>query len=161
MTQNNDNSITKDQESLLIKKQFLEQLLGQETIKEVGLDDLIKVQEKFNDPMLLSVLIYKLIEEKKQTNELLRNINEKYDKLQFMLQQKNQSENSSLLSIPSETDDKIISYIRSVGKADAETIKTEFKYKGTNAASQRLNNLVKVGHLSKIVSGRKVYFIVK
>jgi hypothetical protein len=159
MTQNNDTS-NNGPESLL-KKQFLEQLLGQETIQEVGLDDLIKIQEKFNDPMLLSVLVYKLIEEKKQTNELLKNINEKYDKLQFMLQQKAQSENAPLISIPSETDDKIISYIRSIGRADAEAIKNEFNYKGTNAASQRLNNLVKSGHLSKIVSGRKVYFFVK
>lgn len=149
---NNDN--TQD-----TKKMFLEQLLGQQ-FKELGLADLMDIQEKTQDPLVLSVLVFKLLEERKETNKILKDIQEKYDKLQFSLSQKESVSNLDIKML-SETDDKIISYIREKKRADAEEIKEAFGYKGTNAASQRLNNLVKDKYLQKITAGRKVYFIIR
>lgn len=149
---NNDN--TQD-----TKKMFLEQLLGQQ-FKELGLADLMDIQEKTQDPLVLSVLVFKLLEERKETNKILKDIQEKYDKLQFSISQKESVSNLDTKML-SETDDKIISYIREKKRADAEEIKEAFGYKGTNAASQRLNNLVKDKYLQKITAGRKVYFIIR
>jgi len=149
---NNDN--TQD-----TKKMFLEQLLGQQ-FKELGLADLMDIQEKTQDPLVLSVLVFKLLEERKETNKILKDIQEKYDKLQFSISQKESVSNLDIKML-SETDDKIISYIREKKRADAEEIKEAFGYKGTNAASQRLNNLVKDKYLQKITAGRKVYFIIR
>lgn len=149
---NNDN--TQD-----TKKMFLEQLLGQQ-FKELGLSDLMDIQEKTQDPLVLSVLVFKLLEERKETNKILKDIQEKYDKLQFSLSQ-NQIQSNSEVKMLSETDDKIITYIREKKRADAEDIREAFGYKGTNAASQRLNNLVKDKYLQKITAGRKVYFIIR
>jgi hypothetical protein len=142
------------------KRIFLEQLLG-EQFKELGLSDLMAIQEKTQDPLVLSVLVFKLLEERKETNKILKEIQEKYDKLQTSIQTKeNTNKNLEIVLLP-ETDDRIISYIKEHGKADAEEIKEMFGYKGTNAASQRLNNLVKANYLQKVNSGRKVYFVVK
>jgi len=142
------------------KRIFLEQLLGKQ-FKELGLSDLIAIQEKTQDPLVLSVLVFKLLEERKETNRILSEIQEKYDKLSLSIQNNgNQRSTPEIVLLP-ETDDRIISYIREHGKADAEEIKEMFNYKGTNAASQRLNNLVKANYLQKVNSGRKVYFVVK
>jgi len=148
----------------ITKQIFLEKLLKQDT-KELGLNDLIQIQEKFNDPLILSVILHQLLEERKRTNEILKDLYEKYDSLQFSI--KNSKEFSNLnqdqdtINILPEIDDKIISFIRANQKVDAEQVQEAFNYKGSNAASQRLNRLVKEGYLRKVQAGRKVYFIVK
>ncbi len=147
----------------LTKQLFLEQLLKEDS-QEMGLSDLIQIQEKFNDPLILSVILHQLLEERKKTNSILKDLYEKYDSLQFAFKQKKESEDTSNLdtiNILAEIDDKIISFIRTKQKVDAEEVQTEFNYKGSNAASQRLNRLVKEGYLKKIQAGRKVYFIVR
>jgi hypothetical protein len=140
-------------------KDFLEQLL-KEQYKDLELQDLLSLQENINNPMILSVLMFKLIDERKKTNKILEEISEKYDRLQFQLKNKPQEEIKEY-NILSETDDQIITHIRKEGKTDAQTVKVLFGYKGTNAASQRLNKLVKEKYLQKIQSGRKVYFVVR
>lgn len=141
-------------------KDFLEQLL-KEQYKDLDLQDLLSLQENINNPMILSVLMFKLIEERKKTNKILEEISEKYDRLQFQMKNKPQEKETHEYNILSETDDQIITHIRKEGKTDAETVKSLFGYKGTNAASQRLNKLVKEKYLQKIQSGRKVYFVVR
>lgn len=151
MTQNDINT----------KQLFIEKLLNQDT-KELGLNDLIQIQEKYQDPLILSIILHQLIEERKKTNQLLKEIYEKYDALQFQLKQsQKQTSETSDIVILSEIDDKIISFIRKHQKVNAEQIQVEFNYKGSNAASQRLNKLAKDGYLRKVQAGRKVYFIVK
>ena len=145
----------------ITKQIFLEKLLKQDT-KEMGLNDLIQIQEKFKDPLILSVILHQLLEERKKTNEILKELYEKYDSLQFQLKQKEETvNNKDTINILPEIDDKIISFIRAKQKVDAEQVQEEFSYKGSNAASQRLNKLVKEGYLRKVQAGRKVYFIVK
>jgi len=148
----------------ITKQVFLEKLLNQDT-KELGLNDLIQIQEKFNDPLILSVILHQLLEERKKTNNILKDLYEKYDALQFSVRQREENHdsqnNKDTINILAEIDDKIISFIRQNQKVDAEQVQTEFKYKGSNAASQRLNRLVKEGYLRKVQAGRKVYFIVR
>lgn len=127
----------------------------------MGLNDLIQIQEKFKDPLILSVILHQLLEERKKTNEILKDLYEKYDSLQFSLKQKEEVNNTDHINILPEIDDKIISFIREKQKVDAEQVQEQFNYKGSNAASQRLNKLVKDGYLRKVQAGRKVYFIVK
>jgi hypothetical protein len=163
-------------------KSFLELIL-KEQAKELDLEDLLKLKENIKDPMILGILIFKLIEERKKTNQLLLDINNKYNVLELKLNNNNNNNKNynynnsndnnnnnnnnnnthsgSFFNILCETDEKIISFIREKGKADAENIKNLLDYKGTNAASQRLNKLVKEKILTKIQSGRKVYFVLK
>ena len=145
------------------KQRFLELLLKEDT-KELGLSDLIQIQEKFNDPLILSVIVHQLIEERKKTNNILLELREKYDSLQFLVKNNmktKQNENTDIYNILPEIDDKIISFIKVKQKVDAEMVQNEFNYKGSNAASQRLNKLVYNGYLRKVQAGRKVYFIVR
>ncbi|MCK9292677.1 MAG: hypothetical protein WCY27_02450 [archaeon] len=145
------------------KQKFLELLLKEDT-KELGLSDLIQIQEKFNDPLILSVIIHQLIEERKKTNNILLELREKYDSLQFLVKNNiktKQEQNTDVYNILPEIDDKIISFIKVKQKVDAEMVQNEFNYKGSNAASQRLNKLVNNGYLRKVQAGRKVYFIVR
>ncbi len=149
------------QNDSITKQVFLEKLLKQDT-KELGLSDLIQIQEKFKDPLILSVILHQLLEERKKTNDILKELYEKYDSLQFQLKQKQENtDNKEIINILPEIDDKIISFIREKQKVDAELVQEQFSYKGSNAASQRLNKLVKEGYLRKVQAGRKVYFIVR
>jgi deoxyribodipyrimidine photolyase len=145
----------------ITKQIFLEQLLKEDS-KQLGLSDLIQIQEKFKDPLVLSVILHQLLEERKKTNEILKDLYEKYDSLQFKLKQKEEvNNNTDNINILPEIDDKIISFVREMQKVDAEQVQEKLNYKGSNAASQRLNKLVKDGYLRKIQAGRKVYFIIR
>ena len=55
-------------------------------------------------------------------------------------------------------DQEIINYIREHSRASAEEIKEKFKYKGSNAATNRMNNLYRQGVLKKQRVGRIMYF---
>ncbi|MEI8364628.1 MAG: hypothetical protein WCF78_04190 [archaeon] len=141
------------------KQEIMELLLGNDS-KELGLNDIIQIQEKFADPLILSVIMHQLLSERKKTNQILIDMQEKYESLSTLLKEKEEKKNEGYNILP-EVDDKIISYIREKGKVDAESVQEHFNYKGTNAASQRLNKLTRDNYLTKIQAGRKVYFIVK
>jgi len=141
------------------KQEIMELLLGNDS-KELGLSDIIQIQEKFADPLILSIIMHQLIQERKKTNQILSDMQEKYEVLFNLLKQKEEIKNNDF-NVLAEVDDKIISYIREKGKVDAEMVQENFNYKGTNAASQRLNKLARESYLTKIQAGRKVYFIVK
>lgn len=157
-------------------------MVGHDTIK--GIEDLLENQEmikkispKFSelsmdikeiskhckDPMFIAVLLFKLAEERNRTNKLLEQIDEKFDKMMFNMKtgetnplQQRETEPSSILS---EQDQMIMHLAHTNGKVTAGNIKTELGYKGKNAASQRLNRLFKDGHLRKMQSGRKVFYL--
>ena len=153
MTENDNNT----------KQEFLKLLLKDDA-QELGLSDIIQIQEKFNDPLILSVILHQLLDERKKTNKILASLQEKYDSLQFLvknLSKTKEAEETNTYNILPEIDDKIISFIRANKKVDAGMVQKEFNYKASNAASQRLNKLVKDKYLKKIQAGRKVYFIVR
>lgn len=129
--------------------------------------DLNEVMNASKDnPMILAALLFKLAQERKQTNELLSKMEQKYDELAFTLKSNapnlpnpTQPENMHSISLLPEQDQKILSFIETKTSANAEDVRAHVGYKNPNAASQRLNALVKSGYLGKIQSGKKVVFV--
>ena len=122
--------------------------------------DIERNMQKFNDPIVLGELMYKLLEERENTNRILKNILVKLDKLEektatHETQAIRQQVDEILLP---EIDEGIVAFIKEVNKVTAKDVKRKFGYKGTNAASSRLNRLVDAGILTKKQVGKKVFF---
>lgn len=111
---------------------------------------------KFNDPVVLGEMLYKLLEERENTNRILKNILAKLESLGAQNIEVPKEHLPQVL-LP-EIDEQILSYLKEIGKATAEDVRSKFHYKGTNAASARLNRLCELGLLSKQQVGKKVFF---
>ena len=122
-------------------------------------EDLEKNLMKFKDPIILAELVYKLKVEREMTNHILKTLLEKIEKLEAEVSKLkgSKTERKDRLVLP-EIDEKIVGFIRANGMATAEDIRREFKYRGKNAASARLNKLCQMGVLRKKHVGRIVYF---
>ena len=119
-------------------------------------------------PEVLGLLIYKLMLERKRTNELLEDLNKKYDSLLKIL---DHTEGRNSLSPPfeqgtdieklflTEQDKSILRLAKERDWINAKDIKDNIGYKGLNAASQRLNKLNKEGYLEKRRIGQQVVFV--
>ena len=125
---------------------------------------------KMRDPLVVASMLTKLTEERQSTNLLLREINAKLDRIASLEARVNQLENSRVeittaTSAPfvqkrvllPEIDMEIIAFMKK-GAVCAEEIQEQFKYKGKNAASARLNKLCALGMARKTQVGKKVYF---
>ncbi len=121
-------------------------------------DDVMSLEllvQRSNDPVVLATLIAALIEERRKTNALLREIRDALNELR-----------SSSPSAPtptedlglSEPDERIFALIHERGAVTAADVRDALGYKGLNAASARLNALYKRGLLRKVRKGRKVYY---
>ncbi|MEK6902963.1 MAG: hypothetical protein AABX02_05255 [archaeon] len=132
--------------------------------------DLSEVMKQADNPMLVAALLYKLAQERQQTNELIAKMADKYDELSFQLKTSGMSTPTlptpnptsvgahSMRLLP-ENDQQIMKLVETLHQVDATLIQQKLGYKNPNAASQRLNMLVKAGHLGKIQSGKKVVFV--
>lgn len=131
--------------------------------------DIREVMKASSDSVLIAALLFKLAQERKQTNELIAKMDAKYDELSFLLKSNASAsltpnptqENLHSISLLPEADQKILAIVDEKGNTDAENVRVKLGYKNPNAASQRLNALVKSGHLGKIQSGKKVVFVRK
>ena len=119
---------------------------------------------KMRDPLVVGALLHKLAEERQSTNLLFKNLLEKLESLEAKVA----SLEGKLVKTPevneaslSETDEKIIAFVKARGKACAEELQKKFGYKGRNAASSRLNALFKQNLLAKTYAGKTVYFKMK
>ncbi len=130
--------------------------------------DLNEVMAHAENPMLIAALLYKLAQERKQTNDLLSRMEAKYDELSFQVKTNgvgqslptpNPVQGTHSISLLPEQDQKIMKLVEQNQKVDATFVQSKLGYKNPNAASQRLNMLVKAGHLGKIQSGKKVVFV--
>lgn len=123
--------------------------------------DMQEIMKESSNPAFLAALLYKLTKEREETNLILKRLEEKFAKIQELL--KNQSNTSSNPNtednILSEPDQHIMQLISTVGMVSAQDVQSRLSYKNSNAASQRLNNLVRRGHLKRIRSGKKVMFM--
>ncbi len=133
--------------------------------------DLQEIMSASQNPAVVSALLYKLIQEREQSNKILSQINEKYDALMF--EWKTHAHAPAATHSPSgeqvlknnwfevlpEQDQMILNLIDDKGNASAETVRSALGYKGLNAACQRLNKLYKEGYLKKIQSGKKVMYL--
>ena len=114
--------------------------------------DLQQNLEKFRDPVVLGELMFRLLDERENTNRILKNILQKIEALEKPARPGEEP------MLP-ELDEKIVDFVKGRGKATAEDVQAEFGYKGKNGASSRLNRLCMLGMLSKRQVGRKVYFL--
>jgi len=112
--------------------------------------------DQFKDPLVLGELVYKLLEERENTNRILKNLLTKIDALERQLVQQPKQE----LLLP-KVDEDILHFVVEQGKATAEEVRGAFNYKGTNAASARLNRLYGQGLLDKKQVGKKMFFLPK
>jgi predicted HTH transcriptional regulator len=123
--------------------------------------DMQEIMKESSNPAFLAALLYKLTKEREETNLILKRLEEKFAKIQELL--KNQTNTSSNPNtednILSEPDQHIMHLVDSVGMVSAQDVQSRLSYKNSNAASQRLNNLVRRGHLKRIRSGKKVMFM--
>jgi len=143
--------------------------IGSGRFHEMLAKDIERNIEKFNDPVVLGELLYKLLEERESTNRLFKTLIEKLDRLERKLVEVEErtnmryAERSTVIEraeLLPEVDRKIIDFVKSKGYTTAEDVRRRFRYKGKNAASARLNRLYAQGLLTKKQVGRKVYYMV-
>ena len=131
--------------------------------------DFAQFKEAMNDPVVVGSMLFPLSQERTETNEILLKINKTLDSLDARI--------SALESGPvakvqqagvhvaeehllSDADEKIVSIVSKLGRANAKQVQTELGYKGSNAASSRLNALCRSGVFRKLRAGKVVYFAV-
>ncbi|MFA4946742.1 MAG: hypothetical protein WC607_04385 [Candidatus Micrarchaeia archaeon] len=126
------------------------------------LRDVRDMQEKFKDPVVVGTLLHKLSEEKTASNLVLKEINAKLERL-LKLEERvarieaklgSRREKQALSGL----EERIVAFVKAKGMACAEDVQAEFKYKGRNAASSRMNALFKQGVLEKKRAGMKMFY---
>ena len=136
--------------------------------------DVQELMQQSKDPMVLSALLFRIIQEKDKTNRLLEAINDKYDKIMlelktgsafndngFAQQKQGAMVGANKFEVLAEQDQIILKLIEERGSATAAEIMSVLNYRGLNAASQRLNKLYREGHLKKVQAGKKVLYFIK
>jgi hypothetical protein len=128
--------------------------------------DVQEIMQLSENPAMLSVLLFKLAEERKKTNELLQKIYDKYDRIMLEIKTR-QPENSLQVGVEAKTpeilpeqDKTIMDLVQINGSTTAKEVKKALNYKGTNAACQRLNLLTNKGYLKKVRSGKQVLYLI-
>ena len=93
--------------------------------------DIRDVMKASSDTVLIAALLFKLAQERKQTNELIAKMEQKYDELSFFLKSNASQlptnptqESLHSISLLSEADQKIMTLVEAKGSVDAETIRT-------------------------------------
>jgi hypothetical protein len=123
--------------------------------------DMQEVMKESSNPAFLAALLFKLTKEREQTNQILARLETKFAKIEELLL-KNSSNSNTQTQAPkilSEPDQHIMQLIDETGFVSAQEVQVRLSYRNPNAASQRLNNLVREGHLKSIRSGKKVLFM--
>ena len=133
------------------KEKIYKSTAGGSAFKNEIKSDLEENMGKFQDPIVLGELVYKLLEERENTNRILKNVLARLDELE----KGTPMEEKTLLP---EVDEQILGFVKEQGKVTAENVREKFEYKGKNAASARLNKLCGIGLLKKKQVGKKVYF---
>ncbi len=122
-----------------------------------------KFQAEMKDPLVVGALLSALKDERSSTNLILKEISAKLDRLEAKVaaMETTRAALKKSSAILAEVDEEILAFVRSKQRVCSEDVQGQFKYKGKNAASARLNNLFRQGLLEKQQAGKKVYFIAK
>ena len=115
-------------------------------------------KEQFKDPMTIGLLLYRLSKERAKTNELFSDILKELKTINKNTSSYSPTAVATNPEVLADIDKEIIEHIKKVTLADAEEIRKHFGYKGTNAASARLNALFNQGLLKKKRAGKKVQY---
>jgi len=135
------------------------ELYGTEDYDELSKD--VKYDlEQFKDPYVVGAMIHRLVEERRLTNAMLRDLHKKLNRVIEIMETQGPA-TASATELLTEQDQKILAFVRDAGKACAEDVQGQFEYRGKNAASARMNALAKQGLLKKARVGKKVYFLTR
>ena len=155
----------KDAEEILSDPDFVKVIAPKYREASADLDEIF---DKGADSNMIAMLLFKLVEERQQSNQLLQQVFDKLETAVTHLEQQTSLEPNTAspnmertLHVLPEQDQLILHLVDQKGQVTADEVKIELGYKGTNAASQRLNKLYKDGHLKKMQAGRKVVFLAK
>ncbi|MDD3159780.1 MAG: hypothetical protein PHQ98_02325 [Candidatus ainarchaeum sp.] len=120
--------------------------------------NLEEIIDASHNPAFLGILLYKLVKEKEQTNKIISSLEKRLTNLEQLVSSSSNShtKEEELLAEP---DQHIMQLVAETGQVCASEVKERLSYKNSNAASQRLNKLMREGHLKRLRSGKKVYFI--
>ena len=129
--------------------------LNQAGLREQVKEDLAQNLAKFNDPVVLGELTYRLLEERENTNRLLKTLLGRIEALEGALGKAKEKKAEAPL-LP-KVDAGIVEFIKE-GPKTAEDVRKKFGYKGKNAACARLNRLHDWGVVVKRHVGKEVYF---
>lgn len=127
-------------------------------------------------PEVLGLLVYKLVDERKKTNDLISDLNKKYEEIVRILVNREEQRVETPLKVeaPSvrvpqkkdieglflaDQDKAILRIAKEKSWVAAKEIQESLNYKGLNAASQRLNKLQKEGYLEKQRVGQQVAYV--
>ncbi len=114
--------------------------------------------EKFRDPVVMAEMAYRLLEERENTNRLLKTMIQRLETIEAKLSNRGTaSQNAGEELMLPEIDEQILNFVKA-GKVTAEEVREKFNYRGKNAASARLNRLYELGLLQKRQVGKKVFF---
>ncbi len=111
----------------------------------------------------LATSLYQLTTRVEDTNKLIMTLIRKIELLEKKIEELEAGKARGMKAeleepILSPVDEQIMSLVKSRGEVSAADVKAELHYKGTNAASARLNKLCSIGLLKKAYVGKKVYF---
>jgi predicted HTH transcriptional regulator len=120
--------------------------------------DLETHMDKFRDPVILGELVFRLLEERENTNRLLKTLLQKLESLEMKMGAVPAMPPGVAEPLLPEIDEQILRFVKGQGKATSEEVRVKFKYRGKNAASARLNRLCDMGLLQKQQVGKKVFF---
>ncbi|MFA6268722.1 MAG: hypothetical protein WCW13_02900 [archaeon] len=121
--------------------------------------DIQEIMKESSNPAFLAALLFKLTKERETTNQILAKLEAKFARIEELLLKSSSNPNKNEVKILSEPDQHIMQQIDETGMVSAQDIQIRLAYKKSNAASQRLNNLVREGHLKSVRSGKKVLFM--
>jgi hypothetical protein len=128
-------------------------------------DELKQQLLKFKDPIVLGSLMYTVATERENTNRILKNLLAKIDALETRIAELETEQvtprgpRGPPVPMLPEADEKIVQFIRKRGRACADEVRDSLHYRGTNAASARMNKLFEKGVLEKQQVGRKVFYV--
>src|SRR3989338_3751402 len=89
-------------------------------------NDLEMNMDKFKDPLILGELMYKLLEERENTNRILKNILAKLEAMEAKETTGQRTGHEEIL-LP-EVDEEILNYVIQQSKATAEHVRAHFRY---------------------------------
>jgi len=114
--------------------------------------------DKFRDPIVLGEMVYRLLEERENTNRLLKNLLQRLDAIEAKMGAAPEMQLGAGEPLLPEIDEQIMDFVREHKKVTAEEVRAKFNYRGKNAASARLNRLCDMNLLQKMQVGKKVFF---
>jgi len=127
-----------------------------------------EISEKIKDPVYLAGMMLAVQNERENTNRILKSIYVELEVVKGIEERVRKLEElkgkiAEMPDVPSEimlpeADEQIVAFIKKKGKACAAEVARELKYRGKNAAAQRLIRLWRDGILQKQNAGRTVWY---